>query len=208
MLLLGPVVIVAAAEIPLVLVDDGAAAVLLGDLGVSTAAVVVASDDPNGTGVSVAPASAPAASRLVAVLAAFCLGEDFGAESAATGGESDVADCGADEAAFLAFVSGLITEASVSFFAAAAATVPADFRDLVGDFGGAAGVDVAGVLLAVLVVVEEGVPFSVVVSFGFLARLARFFGLGDSATGVSAGSAASLAAVHEQVTLKNERKSV
>lgn len=190
-------VVVAAEKIPLALVDDGEAAVLLGDFGASIAVVVVASDDANGIGVSVAPASG-----LVAVLAAFLLGEDFGAGTAVAGVESDVADCCTEDAPFLDFISGTTTAVSVSCFPAAAAAVPVVFRDLVGDFGAAAAVDVAGVLLAVVVAVS----FSVVVSFGFLARLARFFGLGDSATGVSVGSAASLAAVHERSIEKKKRR--
>lgn len=186
-------VVVGAEEIPLALVEDGAAAGLLGDFGASIAVAVVASDDLNGAVVSVAPVSVASASGLVTVLAAFLLGEDFGTGPAVTGVESDVADCFTEGAPFLAFISGITIADSVSCFAAAAATVAVVFRDLEGDFGGgAAAVDVAGVLLAVVVAIEDGVSFSVVVSFSFLARLARFFGLGDSATGVSTGSAASL----------------
>lgn len=204
LLLLDPVAAVADVETPFALVDDKWAAFLLGDFGASFADVVALSEDPSGVGVRVTDVSG-----LVAVLVALLLGDGFAAESApaAAGVESDVAGCCADDAPpFLDFVScvpnpGINTAVSVSFLDAAAAAV---FRDLVGDFGAAAVVvDVAGVLL---LVVDAAVSFSVVLSLVFLARLGRFFGLGDSATGVSVACADSTAAIsyHKEKRIKNK----
>jgi len=177
LLLLDPVAVVVI-EVVWTLEDELMMAALLGDFGASFTDVEM-SEGPNVVAVIV---PAPAASEFdsdVLVVVLILLGVDFGAASPASV-ESVSVFCAEAPLLFvfsLGIKPGITTAVKVSFFAAG-------LRALLGDFGAGFAVVllVLPLVLVALAVVDAAGSFSVV-SLGFLARLARFFGLGDSAPG-------------------------